>query len=122
MPSPTAHQKKISHWFKLAGAMVLALGWSIAAVVYFTVQEPAVPERADDSLATLDSKMGNRAIQEQQGNTGVLMLKFEDAMGRPGPLALVIGASATVAALVCFRIAVWFSSAPEAKDTGQMSG
>lgn len=116
---PTAHQRKISHWLKMAGVVALALGWSIAAVVYFTMQEPAAPSRADDSLATLDSKVGNRAIQEQQGNTGVLMLKFEDAMGRPGPLALVIAVSTTVAALVCFRIAVWFSSAPEGDNPRQ---
>jgi hypothetical protein len=116
MPPPTAQQRRISHWFKLAGVVVLALGWSIAAVVFFTMQEPAAPSRADDSLATLDSKVGNRAIQEQQGNTGVLMLKLEDAMGRPGPLALVIAGTATMAALVCFRIAVWFSTLPEMKN------
>ncbi|HXD00689.1 MAG TPA: hypothetical protein VN048_15210 [Verrucomicrobiae bacterium] len=103
------------------GAIVLAAGLTGAAVVYFTVQEPAVSSQPDEALPLLDSKADSRALEENQGKTGVLMVSMGDELARPGPLALVIAVSATVVSLVCFRIADWISSGPGARTVRQNS-
>jgi hypothetical protein len=117
MPPPTAHSRKISHRFRILGAIVLAAGLTAAAVVFFAVREPAVSSQPDEALPMLDSKTDSRALEENQGKTGVLMVRIRDELGRPGPLALVIVVSATLVSLVCFRIAEWVSSGPGAEPT-----
>ena len=101
----------------MLGAVVLAAGLTGAAVVLFTVREPAVSSQPDEALPLLDSKADSRALEENQGKTGVLMVRIRDELGRPGPLALVIAVSATLVSLVCFRIAEWVSSAPGAPSS-----
>ena len=105
----------------MLGAVVLAAGLTAAAVVYFTGHEPAISSQPDEALPLLDSKADSRALEENQGKTGVLMVSLRDALGRPGPLALVIAVSATLVSLVCFRIADWVSSGPGATSAGQNS-
>jgi hypothetical protein len=111
----------ISRQFRMIGAIVLAAGLTTAAVVYFTGHEPAVSSQPDEALPLLDSKADSRALEENQGKTGVLMVSIGDELGRPGPLALVIAVSATVVSLVCFRIADWVSSGPGARTVQQNS-
>ncbi len=94
----------------MLGAVVLAAGLSTAAVVYWTGCPPAVSSQSDEPLATLDSKVDSRALEENQGKVGVLLVRLEGELQQPGPLALVIAVSATLVALVCFRIAGWFAS------------
>jgi hypothetical protein len=110
----TPYQNKISHRFRMFGVFVLAAGLSAAAVVYGTGRAPAVSSQPDEPLATLDSKVNTRALEENQGKVGVLLVRLEDELQRPGPLALVIAVSATLTALMCFRIAGWFASGPDA--------
>jgi hypothetical protein len=106
----------------MLGAIVLAVGLITAAVVYLTWRAPAVSSQPDEALPLLDSKVDSRALEENQGKTGVLLVKLRDELGRPGPLALVIAVSATLVSLVCFRIADWVSSGPGAMKAGQGSG
>jgi hypothetical protein len=105
----------------MLGAIVLAMGLTGAAMVYFTGREPAVSSQPDEALPLLDSKSDSRALEENQGKTGVLMVRIRDELGRPGPLAIVIVVSATLASLVCFRIAEWVSSGPGATPVQQSS-
>lgn len=123
MPPPNAHQRRISNRLNIAGAIVLAVGLSSAAVVYWTGHEPGVSSQPDEALPLLDSKADSRALEEQQGKTGVLMVKLEDELARPGPQSLVIALSTTLVALVCFRIATWFSQkCNEPPPPGQSAG
>lgn len=119
MPPPTTHQRKLSHRFKALGLMVLALGLTSAALIYWIGREPAVSSQPDEPLPMLDSKVNSRALEENQGKTGVLLVRLRDEMSRPGPLALVIAAASTIIALVCFRIADWFSVVPSSPDKNQ---
>jgi hypothetical protein len=114
MPQPNSHAGKISRRFRTLGAVVLAAGLTSAAVVYWTMREPVASSQPDEALPLLDSKSDSRALEENQGKTGVLMVRLEDELGRPGPLALVIVVSATLISLVCFRVADWVSSGPGA--------
>jgi hypothetical protein len=109
----TPHQNRISRRINMLGTVVLAAGLSVAAVVYWTGRAPAVSSQPDEPLATLDSKVDNRALEENQGKTGVLMVRLEDELQQPGPLALIFAILAILAALVCFRIAGWFASGPD---------
>jgi hypothetical protein len=98
---------------------VLAIGLGTAAVVYWTGHEPAVPSQADEALPLLDSKVDSRSLEENQGKTGLLMVRLRDELGRPGPLALVIAASATAVSLVCFRMADGVSFRRPGPHTGK---
>jgi hypothetical protein len=122
MPPPSSSPAKISRRFRMLGAIVLAAGLTSAAMVYFTGREPAVSSQPDEALPLLDSKADSRALEENQGKTGVLMVKLRDELGRPGPLALVIAVSATLVSLVFFRIADWVSSGPVSTTARQNSG
>jgi hypothetical protein len=106
----------------MLGAIVLAAGLTSAAMVFFTVREPAVSSQPDEALPPLDSKVDSRALEENQGKTGVLMVRLRDELGRPGPLAVVIVVSATLVSLVCFRIADWVSSGPGASPSRRGPG
>ncbi len=101
---------------------MLGVGLSTAAVVYFTMREPAVSSQPDEALPLLDSKADSRALEENQGKTGVLMVRLRDELARPGPLALVIAISATLVSLIFFRAADWVSSAPDPTKGIQTSG
>jgi len=61
-------------------------------------------------------------LEENQGKTGVLMERMREEMQQPGPLALVIAASATIVSLVCFRIADWVASGPGTPPGGRRPG
>jgi hypothetical protein len=47
----------------MLGAVVLAVGLTTAAVVFFTLREPAVSSQPDEALPLLDSKADNRALE-----------------------------------------------------------
>jgi hypothetical protein len=96
----------------MAGTIVLAVGLTSAAVVYWTKNPPAVSTQPDEELPLLDSKADSRGLEENQGKTGLLMERMREEMQQPGPLALVIAVSATLVSLVFFRAADWVSSGP----------
>jgi hypothetical protein len=102
----------------MLGVIVLAAGLSTAAVVYWTGRPSAVSSQPDEPLAPLDSKVDSRALEENQGKTGVLLVRLQAELQQPGPLALVIAASATLVSLVSFRIAGWFTSGPDSEPSG----
>jgi hypothetical protein len=95
----------------MLGVTVLAIGLTAAAVVFFTVRAPVASSRPDEALPVLDSKADSRALEENQGATGLLLVRMREALQEPGPLALVIAGSAILVSLVCFRAAGWISSA-----------
>ncbi len=105
----------------MLGIAVLAVGLTAAAVVFFTVHAPEVSSRPGDALPMLDSKVDSRALEENQGGIGLLIVRAREAMQEPGPLALVIAGSAVFVSLVCFRLAGWVSS-PPAHSTGETRG
>jgi hypothetical protein len=111
MPPPASPAQKISHRLKMLGVSVLAVGLTAAAVVLCTVRAPVASSRPDEALPPLDSKVDSRALEENQGAIGLLLVRFREAMQEPGPLALVIAGSAILVSLVCFRTAGWISSA-----------
>ena len=88
---------------KLAGFIILILGFVAAGVVYGLGLRAADAE-LDPSMIGYD-KQQNEQMERMYGKSGELMEDLSNGLKQPGTQAGLIAAVSIVTALICFRLA-----------------
>ena len=88
---------------RLIGALVLICGVVSACVLYWIQIRSAAPEL--DESAWGYARAQQHQMGQMMGTLGVMMAKWTDALGEPGPQAIIIATAAALVAALCFRVA-----------------
>ncbi|HUL72742.1 MAG TPA: hypothetical protein VLT86_06545 [Vicinamibacterales bacterium] len=85
------------------GALILVLGISSAALVYWL--QTRHPEPGMEELMPGYSQANSRLMGIYYGHAGKTMWEWREALARPGVQAGLIVLVASVASAICFRVA-----------------